>query len=68
MGTADGIFQCRPVGRRTEREAYDAKFIEALTIKYDDYVLKGARSSHAVTLTAPAVPAAVGAPVVRAQR
>ena len=52
VGTADGIFQCRTVRRGTEKEAYDPKFVETLKIKYDDYILKGAKSSQTVTMLA----------------
>ena len=44
VGTDEGIFKCRRVRRRVEEVSYDSNLVDFLTIPYDEYVLKGART------------------------
>ena len=52
VGTADGIFKCRTVRRKAEEIAYDVNCFDFLKIPYDDYVLKGAKTTSTVTFGA----------------
>ena len=47
VGTREGIFKCRAVKRRAEANAYDPDCTDYLKMYYDDYVMKGARTSPA---------------------
>ena len=47
VGTRDGIFKCRTVKRRPEANAYDPECTEYLKTYYDDYIMKGAKTSPA---------------------
>ena len=44
VGTDEGIYKCRTVRRRAEEVSYDSNCVDFLTIPYDEYILKGART------------------------
>ena len=48
VGNKDGAYKCRTVRRRAEEVSYDSENVDLLTIKYDDFVMKGARTTPAV--------------------
>ena len=39
------VFKCRTVRRRADDVAYDAEMINELSVRYDEYTLKGAKTS-----------------------
>ena len=45
VGTAEGVFKCRTVRRRAEETSYDPDCVDFLTVTYDGYILKGARTT-----------------------
>ena len=49
IGTKDGIFQCRTVKRRADEVAYDPECVNYILTQYDEFVLKGARTTVAVS-------------------
>ena len=48
VGNAEGMFKCRTVGRRAEEAGYDPECGGYLKIPYDEYVMKGARTTPVV--------------------
>ena len=50
--TADGIYKCRTMKRKADEIAYNAKFMDLVATTFNDYVLKGARTSAIATRTA----------------
>ena len=49
IGTPDGVFRCRTIKRRAQEVSYDPSCFEFLNVKYDEYILKGARTKLHVT-------------------
>ena len=41
----DEIFKCRTVKRRAEEAAYESSMLEGLVARYEDYMLKGAKTT-----------------------
>ena len=39
------VFKCRTVRRRADDVAYSAEMIDGLSVRYDEYTLKGAKTS-----------------------
>ena len=65
VGTAEGVFKCRTIRRRAEEVAYDPECMDYLSIPYDEYVLKGARTTPIGNSVKSNLPAAVGEIPVR---
>ena len=49
VGTKDAAYKCRTIRRKTEDLAYDPKCVDSIKIGYNEYILKDARTSVAVT-------------------
>ena len=60
VGNADSIFKCRTVRRRAAEVAYDPGCVDFLTIPYDEYVLRGAKTTVSVIFDGPKIPEAAG--------
>ena len=56
VGTREGIYKCRTIKRRPAETAYDPNCTEYLTTMYDDYVMKGAKTSVAAGAPRPGIP------------
>ena len=54
IGTKEGIYQCRTVKRRSDEVAYDAEFTNYIQTRYDDFVLKGAKTHVMIAFPSPA--------------
>ena len=59
VGTRDGIYKCRTIKRRPAETAYDPNCAEYLVTMYDDYVMKGAKTSVAAGAPRPGIPEGV---------
>ena len=44
------IYKCRTVKRRSDKVAYDAKFVNLIGVRYDHYIMKGAKTTVAVRM------------------
>ena len=53
IGTKDTVYQCRTVKRRADEVAYDPECVNYINIHYDEFVLKGAKSTANVSVPAP---------------
>ena len=49
VGAKDGIFRCWTVKRRAEEISYDADCFDFLKVRYDEYIMKGAKTKLYVT-------------------
>ena len=50
IATKNDIYKCRTVKRRAEKVGYDAEFVDHIVVRYDDYILKGAKTTVAVRM------------------
>ena len=50
IGTKEGVYRCRTVKRRAEELSYDPNCTDYLNIKYDEYILKGAKTRQHVSM------------------
>ena len=44
VAAGDVFVQCRTVRRRADREAFDVKLTDAVAVRYEDLILKGAKT------------------------
>ena len=49
IGTKDGIFRCRTIKRKAEEVSYSSDCFGFVKIKYDEYIMKGAKTRLHVT-------------------
>ena len=45
VAARDVIFQRRTVRRRADKEAFDVKLTDAVVVRYEDFILKGAKTT-----------------------
>ena len=67
IGTPDGIFKCNTVKARPVESAYDPNCFEYIKVRYEDFVLEGAKSQGArLRFADPSVAVAIDPPIARA--
>ena len=50
VAAGDVVFQCRTVRRRADSEAFDVKLTDAVAVRYEDLILKGAKTTVQVRM------------------
>ena len=44
VAVADNIYQCRTIKRRADEICYDRKLFNGIAVRFEDFILKGAKS------------------------
>ena len=44
VAVGDNIYQCRTIKRRADEICYDRKLFDGIAVRFEDFILKGAKS------------------------